>query len=103
MGLCAKDQLFLFNGEIWKQIDGNSMGGPKGEPIELPSICFHISPLNKNNWSLAHNSNALVKLSLSNITPSKLYSALPISLKIFSTNFSIVLSKGMFVKRDSTS
>ena len=31
--LCAKDQLFLFNGEVWKQIDGNSMGSPLGPPL----------------------------------------------------------------------
>ena len=31
--LCAKDQLFLFKGEIWKQVDGNSMGSPLGPPL----------------------------------------------------------------------
>ena len=33
MELCATDQLFLFNGEVWKQIDGNSMGSPLGPPL----------------------------------------------------------------------
>ena len=31
--LCAKDQLFLFNNEVWLQIDGNSMGSPLGPPL----------------------------------------------------------------------
>ena len=31
--LCAKDQLFLFNNEIWLQTDGNSMGSPLGPPL----------------------------------------------------------------------
>ena len=42
--LCAKDQLFLFNGEIWKQIDGNSMGSPLGPPLAN----FYVSYLEDN-------------------------------------------------------
>ena len=39
--LCAKDQLFLFNGEVWKQIDGNSMGSPLGSsPCQLLCLLF---------------------------------------------------------------
>ena len=39
--LCAKDQLFLFNNEIWKQVDGNSMGSPLGPPLAN----FYVSHL----------------------------------------------------------
>ena len=42
--LCAKDQLFLFNGDIWKQIDGNSMGSPLGPPLAN----FYVSYLEDN-------------------------------------------------------
>ena len=33
LNLCSKDQLFLFNEEIYEQIDGNSMGSPLGPPL----------------------------------------------------------------------
>ena len=42
--LCAKDQLFLFNGDIWKQINGNSMGSPLGPPLAN----FYVSYLEDN-------------------------------------------------------
>ena len=38
--LCAKDQLFLFNDEIWLQTDGNSMGSPLGPPLANFYVSF---------------------------------------------------------------
>ena len=44
LSLCAKDQLFLFNDEIWLQIDGNSMGSPLGPPLAN----FYVSHIEEN-------------------------------------------------------
>ena len=35
---CGKDQLFLFNGELWKQIDGNSIGSLLLGPAPLANF-----------------------------------------------------------------
>ena len=47
--LCAKDQLFLFNNEIWKQVDGNSMGSPLGPPLAN----FYVSHLENYKFDFA--------------------------------------------------
>ena len=44
LNLCSKDQLFLFNEEIYEQIDGNSMGSPLGPPLSN----FYVSYIEDN-------------------------------------------------------
>ena len=44
LNLCSKDQLFLFNEEVYEQIDGNSMGSPLGPPLSN----FYVSYIEDN-------------------------------------------------------
>ena len=76
-------------------------GGPKGDPMEIPSVCNQIPLLKRNNWSLAQRHIASIKVYIVKITILYLYFEL--FLKILETSLSIVSSNGILVKRLSTS
>lgn len=41
LALCVKDGMFVFNEELYKQIDGVSMGSPLGPTFANIFLCYH--------------------------------------------------------------
>ena len=41
LGVCVKDNLFVFNGDLYKQTDGLSMGSPLSPTFANIFLCFH--------------------------------------------------------------
>ena len=45
LSICVKDNLFIFNGDLYKQTDGVAMGCPLGPTFANVFLCFH-----EQNW-----------------------------------------------------